>query len=73
MNGGQVAGPLAGSLAWMLGMVMVFFPLAVRAYGKKASLIPVSGSEPDALSRRHRVRVPDGWRRPTLPCSSCSS
>jgi oleandomycin transport system permease protein len=35
MNGGAVAGPLLGSLAWMAGVVVVFFPLAMRAYRKR--------------------------------------
>ncbi|MER6027341.1 ABC transporter permease [Streptomyces sp. NPDC001851] len=34
LNGGAVAHPLLGSLAWMAGMVAVFFPLAMRAYRK---------------------------------------
>ncbi|MGN9843922.1 ABC transporter permease [Nonomuraea sp. H19] len=37
MNGGAVAGPLLGSLAWMAGVVAVFFPLAMRAYRKNAA------------------------------------
>ncbi|GAA4051848.1 ABC transporter permease [Nonomuraea soli] len=32
LNGGDVAGPALGSLAWMAGMIVVFFPLAMRAY-----------------------------------------
>ncbi|MFG2027660.1 ABC transporter permease [Streptomyces sp. NPDC048825] len=36
LNGGEVAGPLAGSLAWMAGVIAVFFPLALRAYRKNA-------------------------------------
>ncbi|MFF5209273.1 ABC transporter permease [Streptosporangium sp. NPDC000396] len=37
LNGGPVAGPLLGSLAWMVGVVAVFFPLAMRAYRKNAA------------------------------------
>jgi oleandomycin transport system permease protein len=37
LNGGAVAGPLLGSLAWMAGVVLVFFPLAMRAYRRNAS------------------------------------
>jgi oleandomycin transport system permease protein len=33
--GGDVAGPLLGSLAWMAGIVLVFFPLAMRAYRRR--------------------------------------
>lgn len=36
LNGGEVAGPLLGGLAWMVGVVAVFFPLAMRAYRKNA-------------------------------------
>ena len=35
MNGGAVAGPLAGALAWMAGAVIVFFPLATWAYRRR--------------------------------------
>ncbi|MCU1687282.1 MAG: transporter [Amycolatopsis sp.] len=35
MNGGAVAGPLFGTLAWMAGIVAVFFPLAMRAYRRR--------------------------------------
>jgi oleandomycin transport system permease protein len=35
MNGGPVAGPLAGALAWMAGAVVVFFPLATWAYRRR--------------------------------------
>jgi oleandomycin transport system permease protein len=34
--GGPVAGPLLTGLVWMVGIVAVFFPLAVRAYGRRA-------------------------------------
>ncbi|MDG4858429.1 ABC transporter permease [Streptomyces sp. T-3] len=34
LNGGEVAGPLAGSFLWMAGVTAVFFPLAMRAYRK---------------------------------------
>lgn len=34
LGDGAVAAPLAGSLAWMAGMVVVFLPLAMRAYRK---------------------------------------
>jgi oleandomycin transport system permease protein len=37
MNGGEVAGPLAGSIAWMVGIVAVFFPLAMLAYRRRMS------------------------------------
>jgi oleandomycin transport system permease protein len=37
LNGGEVAGPLLGSLAWMAGVVVVFFPLAMRAYRRSAA------------------------------------
>ncbi|MFC7218083.1 ABC transporter permease [Streptomyces polyrhachis] len=36
LNGGEVAGPLAGSLLWMAGVVAVFFPLALHAYRRNA-------------------------------------
>jgi oleandomycin transport system permease protein len=36
LNGGAVAGPLFGSVAWMAGVVLVFFPLAMRAYRRNA-------------------------------------
>ncbi|MEV6896389.1 ABC transporter permease [Amycolatopsis sp. NPDC051372] len=35
MNGGAVAGPLGGALAWMVGAVVVFFPLATWAYRRR--------------------------------------
>ncbi|SDG65098.1 oleandomycin transport system permease protein [Lentzea fradiae] len=35
MNGGAIAGPLAGSLVWMAAAVAVFFPLATWAYRKR--------------------------------------
>ncbi|WP_425548738.1 ABC transporter permease [Amycolatopsis ultiminotia] len=35
LNGGPVAGPLAGALAWMVGAVVVFFPLATWAYRRR--------------------------------------
>ncbi|RZS41184.1 oleandomycin transport system permease protein [Herbihabitans rhizosphaerae] len=35
--GGPVAGPLLGSFAWMAGILVVFFPLAMRAYRKRLS------------------------------------
>lgn len=37
LNGGAVATPLLESLAWMVGVVAVFFPLAMRAYRNKAA------------------------------------
>ncbi|WP_219665076.1 ABC transporter permease [Streptomyces bambusae] len=36
LNGGPVAGSLAGTFAWMAGVLVVFFPLAMRAYRKNA-------------------------------------
>lgn len=36
LNGGEVTGPLLGSLAWMACVVAVFFPLAMSAYRKNA-------------------------------------
>jgi oleandomycin transport system permease protein len=35
LNGGPIAGSLAGALAWMAGVVAVFFPLAMWAYRKR--------------------------------------
>ncbi|ANZ41096.1 ABC transporter [Lentzea guizhouensis] len=35
MNGGAYAGPLFGSLIWMVGAVAVFFPLAMWAYRRR--------------------------------------
>ncbi|TWP53738.1 ABC transporter permease [Lentzea tibetensis] len=35
LNGGPVAGPLAGSVVWMVAAVAVFFPLATLAYRKR--------------------------------------
>jgi oleandomycin transport system permease protein len=35
MNGGPVAGPLGGALAWMAGLILVFFPLATWAYRRR--------------------------------------
>ena len=37
LNGGPVAGPLLGALAWMAGIVAVFFPLAMRAYRRRVA------------------------------------
>jgi oleandomycin transport system permease protein len=37
LNGGEFAGPLLGSLARMAGVVLLFFPLAMRAYRKNAA------------------------------------
>jgi oleandomycin transport system permease protein len=37
LNGGAVAGPLLGSLAWMVVVVAIFLPLAMRAYRKNAA------------------------------------
>ncbi|KQX77229.1 ABC transporter permease [Streptomyces sp. Root1310] len=36
LNGGPVAGSLAGTFAWMAGVIAVFFPLAMHAYRKNA-------------------------------------
>ncbi|OLT46621.1 ABC transporter [Saccharomonospora sp. CUA-673] len=35
LNGGAVAGPLAGALMWMAATVAVFFPLAMWAYRRR--------------------------------------
>lgn len=35
LNGGPIAGPLTGSLIWMVAAVAVFFPLAMMAYRKR--------------------------------------
>lgn len=35
LSGGPVAGPLWGALAWMAGFVLVFYPLAMRAYRRR--------------------------------------
>nr|WP_198152051.1 ABC transporter permease [Kibdelosporangium sp. MJ126-NF4]CEL23302.1 ABC daunorubicin resistance transporter, transmembrane permease component [Kibdelosporangium sp. MJ126-NF4]CTQ94464.1 ABC daunorubicin resistance transporter, transmembrane permease component [Kibdelosporangium sp. MJ126-NF4] len=35
LNGGPVAGPLLGSIAWMVGLVAVFYPLAMVAYRRR--------------------------------------
>lgn len=35
LNGGSVGGPLLGGLAWMVGIVGLFFPLAMRAYRRR--------------------------------------
>jgi oleandomycin transport system permease protein len=35
LNGGPVAGPLVGALAWSAGVLLVFFPLAIRAYHRR--------------------------------------
>jgi oleandomycin transport system permease protein len=32
-----VAGPLLGGLAWLAAVVLVFFPLAMRAYRRRVS------------------------------------
>ena len=34
--GGPVAGPLGWTALWMLGLLVVFVPLALRAYNRKA-------------------------------------
>ena len=34
--GGPVAGPLGWTSLWMLGLLVVFVPLALRAYNRKA-------------------------------------
>ncbi|MEV4311068.1 ABC transporter permease [Actinocrispum sp. NPDC049592] len=34
-GGTDVSGPLLGSLAWMVGVVAVFYPLAMRAYKRR--------------------------------------
>ncbi|MEV1009502.1 ABC transporter permease [Streptomyces sp. NPDC049881] len=36
LNGGPVAGPVTTTLLWSAGLFAVFFPLAVRAYRRKA-------------------------------------
>jgi oleandomycin transport system permease protein len=36
MVGGPVAHSLAWTLAWMAGLLVVFFPLALRAYKRRA-------------------------------------
>ncbi|MGW6207623.1 ABC transporter permease [Streptomyces sp. NPDC055089] len=36
LNGGPVADSLLGTFAWMAGVIVVFFPLAMRAYRKNA-------------------------------------
>jgi oleandomycin transport system permease protein len=35
MLGGPVAGPVWRTLAWALGIVLVFAPLAIRRYRRK--------------------------------------
>lgn len=35
LNGGPVGGPLLGALGWMVGVVAVFFPLAMLAYRRR--------------------------------------
>jgi oleandomycin transport system permease protein len=35
LNGGEVAGPLAGAFIWMAALVAVFFPLAMWAYRRR--------------------------------------
>ena len=35
LNAGPVAIPLAGALAWLAGVLLVFFPLAIRAYHRR--------------------------------------
>lgn len=37
LNGGAVAGPLLGALAWLAGIVAVFFPLAMSAYKRRVA------------------------------------
>jgi oleandomycin transport system permease protein len=34
--GGPVAGPLGWTVLWMAGLLVVFVPLALRAYNRKA-------------------------------------
>ncbi|QFU91732.1 ABC transporter permease [Amycolatopsis sp. YIM 10] len=36
LTGGPVLSPLLGTLAWLTGIVAVFFPLAMRAYRRRA-------------------------------------
>jgi oleandomycin transport system permease protein len=36
MVGGPVAHSLVWTLAWMAGLLVVFFPLALRAYKRRA-------------------------------------
>jgi ABC-2 type transport system permease protein len=36
MTGGPTAGPVASALAWSIGLLAVFAPLAVRRYRKTA-------------------------------------
>jgi oleandomycin transport system permease protein len=35
LTGGPVGGPLAGALLWMVGFIVVFYPLAMRAYRRR--------------------------------------
>jgi len=35
LNGGPVAAPLAGAVCWAAGVLLVFFPLAVRSYHRR--------------------------------------
>ncbi|GLY68548.1 ABC transporter permease [Amycolatopsis taiwanensis] len=37
LTGGPVTGPLLGGFAWMAGIVVVFFPLAMRAYRRRVA------------------------------------
>jgi oleandomycin transport system permease protein len=37
LTGGPVVGPLLGGLAWLVGIVVVFFPLAMRWYRKRVA------------------------------------
>lgn len=37
LDGGPVAAPLLASLAWLAGLVLVFFPLALRAYRRRVA------------------------------------
>jgi oleandomycin transport system permease protein len=35
LTGGPIGGPLAGALLWMVGFIVVFYPLAMRAYRRR--------------------------------------
>jgi oleandomycin transport system permease protein len=37
LDGGAVAGPLLASFAWLAGVVLVFFPLAMHAYRRRVA------------------------------------
>src|SRR3954451_15571089 len=66
MIGGPVVPHLWWTLLWMFGLLVVFFPLAVRAYRRRACHLP-DAFPAGALTRGRRPERCPGGRAPPRP------